>query len=105
MLAESCVKLANFTSNILFLYLITEEASEEERHKVVRKTGPEWGGGGNEKSRGMDVSGRAENTGLRLVVVFPNPSSHHSKGTEGGKNCSGSFVDLRGDNLQAKGIY
>lgn len=81
MQAEPCVKLANFTSNILFLYLITKEARGE-GHKVVRKAGPGWGVGGNKKGGGMDVSGRAENTGLRLTVVFPNPLSQQRRQRE-----------------------
>lgn len=47
---------------------------------MVRKRGSGWAGRGNEKGRGMDVSGRAENTRLRLAVMFPNLSSHHSRG-------------------------
>lgn len=40
---------------------------------------------GMRKVGGMDVSGRAENTGLRLAVMFPNLSSHHSRGDRGRK--------------------
>lgn len=48
--------------------------------KWLEKEGLCWVGMGMRGAGDVDVSRRAENTRLRLAVLFPNPLSHQSRG-------------------------
>lgn len=52
---------------------------------MVRKGGPHGLELGMRRAGDPEFSRRAENTVLRLAFLFPNPSSHPSRGDKGRK--------------------
>lgn len=90
MQAEPCAKLADFSPNNS---IPLSHHRESQRRKIMKWLEREGLGRmevGMSKVRGggrggTDVSGRAENIGLRLAAVFLNLSSHQGRGDRGRK--------------------